>query len=99
MKFQLLVISVLVSSLVTAQDVKQSLLVCHADLTPAAQKVFRQKIYAYHFTNGTYTGREELISIDGKANGHDYVRVDRGKNVIYKDRYLVTGIGNIIDLR
>jgi hypothetical protein len=81
------------------QNVKQSLLVTHVVAgTGKDAASFKQKIYAYHFLNGSFIGRDELIGFDGKKDGKDYIRTDRGKNTIYKDRYLITGIGNIIDL-
>lgn len=80
-----------------SQDVKQGLIVVHVD--PTSKTEFKQKIYSYHFLNGHYTGREELITVSGKKDGKDYIRTDIGLNVLYKDRYLITGIGNIIDLK
>lgn len=77
------------------QTVKQDLIVCHSE----GGKNFTQKLFAYHFVNGSYTGREELLSFDGKADGKDYVRTDQGVNQLYKQRYVITGIGNIIDLQ
>jgi hypothetical protein len=82
-----------------SQDLKQDLFVCHADISQSTQQLFKQRIYAYHFLNGTYTGRDELLSFNGKKSGYDYVRTDRGRNTFYKERYVVTGIGNIIDLK
>ncbi len=78
-------------------DVKQSLIVVHVD--PAGGSQFKQLIYSYHFLNGSFTGRDELMSVTGRKDGKDYIRTDAGNNTIYKDRYLITGIGNIIDLK
>jgi len=86
--------------LVTAlysQDVKQGLIAVHVDV--AAKNEFKQLIYCYHFINGAYTGREELMSVPGKKDGKDYIRTDIGNNILYNDRYLITGIGNILDLK
>lgn len=77
-------------------NVKQDLIVVHIDASSKTQ--FKQKLYAYHFLNGSFIGRDELLSFSGKKEGKDYIRTDRGDNVIYKNRYLITGIGNIIDL-
>lgn len=82
---------------ISAQDIKQGLLVVHVD--PAGKSEFKQKIYTYHFANGHYTGRDEIITVNGKKDGKDYIRTDLGTPTIYKDRYLITGIGNIIDLK
>ncbi|MCE3228766.1 MAG: hypothetical protein K0S32_3317 [Bacteroidetes bacterium] len=79
------------------QDVKQGLIVVHVD--PMSKGEFKQKIYNYHFLNGHYTGRDEVIIVSGKKDGKDYIRTDIGNSTLYKDRYLITGIGNIIDLK
>lgn len=79
------------------KDLRQDLIVAHVDAASKTQ--FTQKLYAYHFLNGSYTGRDEIITVAGKKEGKDYIRFDRGYNRIYKNRYLITGIGNIIDLQ
>lgn len=81
-----------------AQEGLYSLLIAHAVNTEGSRNNFRQTIYSYHFLNGTYTGRDEVMSFDGKKNGRDNVRTDKGSNILYKDRYVITGIGNIIDI-
>ncbi|MBA3665601.1 MAG: hypothetical protein H0W61_15550 [Bacteroidetes bacterium] len=80
-----------------AQDVKQGLIVVHVD--PESKAEFKQKIYNYHFLNGHYTGRDELLVVSGKKDGKDYIRTDLGAPTLYNNRYLITGIGNIIDLK
>jgi len=84
-----------------AQNVNHSLIVVHYD--PASKGEFKQLVYSYHFLNGHYTGREELISFKGRVmdgkKEKDYIRTDLGTNILYKGRYLITGIGNIIDLK
>lgn len=80
-------------------NLKQSLIVVHVQSVGGKGKSqFKQKIFSYHFLNGSFVGRDELLSVDGKKDGKDYIRTDNGQNTIYKDRYLITGIGNIIDL-
>lgn len=78
-------------------NVKQSLYVVHVDASGKSQ--FRQRIFAYHFLNGSFTGRDEVLSFEGRREGKDYIRTDRGTNTIYDNRYLITAIGNIIDLK
>lgn len=80
-----------------AQDVKNGLIVVHVD--PTGKSEFKQKIYNYHFLNGHYTGRDELLTVSGKKDGKDNIRTDLGINTLYNNRYLITGIGNIIDLK
>lgn len=74
---------------------KQSLYLVHVE----SGKNFRQKIYAYHFLNGSFTGRDEVMVVEGKREGKDYIRTDLGTSTVYNGRYLITGIGNIIDLK
>lgn len=78
-------------------NVKQSLYVVHIDAS--GKSAFKQRIFAYHFLNGSFTGRDEVMSFDGKKEGKDYIRTDRGANQIYDNRYLITGMGNILDLK
>jgi hypothetical protein len=86
------------SVLASAQNVRQRLLVAHGEVSASKPGEFKQRIFAYNFLNGTYTGREEVMSFEGKKFGKDYIRADKGVNKIYKERYLITGIGNVIDL-
>lgn len=80
-------------------NLKQSLIVVHIESGGGKGKSqFKQKIFSYHFLNGSFVGRDELLTVDGKKEGKDYIRTDNGPNTIYKNRYLITGIGNIIDL-
>jgi hypothetical protein len=96
--FSLVIILFLLPGIYLSQgNVKQNLYVVHVESSGKAQ--FRQKIFAYHFLNGSFVGRDEVLSFDGKKEGKDYIRADRGSNLIYDNRYLVTGIGNIIDLK
>lgn len=76
---------------------KHALIVVHVEIPVKAE--FKQKIYAYHFLNGHFTGREELLTVNGKQGGRDYIRTDLGTCTLYKNRYMITGIGNIIDLK
>ncbi len=80
-----------------SQNDKYSLIAVHIDPNGAGE--FRQKIVSYHFLNGIYQGREELLTVKGKQKDKDYVRTDIGTNIIHQNRYVVTGIGNIIDLK
>ncbi len=75
----------------------ESLIVVHYDTDGKTE--LRQMIYRYNFVNNVYAGREKIMTVDGKKNDKDYVRCDKGINTLYKDRYLITGIGNIIDLQ
>jgi hypothetical protein len=80
------------------ENARQSLILVHFDIT-GNKNLFKQAIYSYHFLNGSYTGRDEIITVQGKKEGKDYIRTDLGIPKIYYNRYLITGIGNIIDLK
>ena len=75
----------------------ESLIVVHYDADGKAD--LRQMIYRYNFVNNVYAGREKIMTVDGRKNDKDYVRCDKGTNTLYKNRYLITGIGNVIDLQ
>jgi hypothetical protein len=96
----ILVMAVMLScsfNLFSQDNAKYSLIVIHYD--PASKTDFKQLVYSYHFLNGHYMGREELMSFKGRMNNADYVRTDKGNNFIYQNRYLITGAGSIIDLK
>ena len=80
-----------------SQSATESLIVVHYDPTKKAE--LGQFIYKYNYINNVYAGREKLLSVSGRKNEKDYVRCDKGDNVLYKDRYLISGIGNVIDLK
>ncbi len=73
-----------------------SLIIAHYDVQNLTTAV--QHLYKYNFVGGAYAGKEKLLTIVGKKNGKDYIRCDIGANRIYRNRYLITGLGNIIDL-
>lgn len=75
----------------------ESLIVVHYDVTNKTN--LGQQIYRYDFVNNVYAGREELLTVIGIKDNKDYVRFDKGENTLYKNRYLVSGIGNVIDLQ
>lgn len=97
MKRLVIILAFIWGYLQAQENVKQGLIVVHVD--GASKTDFKQKIYNYHFLNGHFTGREELMTVSGKQSGKDYVRTDIGENILYADRYLITGIGNVIDLK
>ena len=58
----------------------------------------KQSIYKYNFNKEAFLGKELLLTVEGKKNGSDYIRLDLGENTLYKNRYLISSTGNIIDL-
>jgi hypothetical protein len=59
---------------------------------------FKQVILKYNFINYVYSGRDTLMKIDGKKDGKDYLRFDEGVNTLYRNRYLISSKGCILDL-
>lgn len=55
---------------------------------------------AYNFKDGVYVSKDTILGAPTSIEGEygSYVRFDVGENKIYRDRYLISGIGNIVDL-
>jgi hypothetical protein len=60
-----------------------------------------QHLMNYVFVDGAMISQETLLSVPTTKSGvkGNYVRFDIGKNHIYRNRYIVTGIGNVIDIK
>lgn len=78
---------------------KVSLLVAEYDDNAATN--FLQHLVNYHFVDGAMVSKETVVSLPTKKAGvtGNYVRFDLGKNRVYRNRYVVTGIGNVIDIK
>ncbi|MBL0330911.1 MAG: hypothetical protein IPP64_16245 [Bacteroidetes bacterium] len=78
---------------------KVSLLVAEYDDNAAANNL--QHLVNYHFVDGAMVSKETVISLPTQKAGvtGNYVRFDLGKNRIYRNRYVVTSIGNVIDIK
>lgn len=76
-----------------------SLLVAEYDDNAASNNM--QHLVNYHFLDGAMVSKETVISLPTKKAGvtGNYVRFDLGINRIYRNRYVVTGIGNVIDIK
>lgn len=72
-----------------------------AEFDPMASSNYLQVLMCYHFVNGAYVSKEKIISVPGKKEGvqGSYVRFDLGASTIYRNRYVITSIGNIIDIK
>ncbi len=66
---------------------------------PKNKEDLQQFIFKYNFVNHVYTGRDTIMSIDGKREGKDYLRFDEGNNTLCQNRYLVSAKGCILDLQ
>ena len=78
---------------------KVSLIVAEYDDNAAVNHL--QHIVNYTFADGVMVSKEILLSVptQKKEVKGNYIRFDIGKNKIYRNRYVITGIGNIIDLK
>ncbi len=58
-----------------------------------------QHLVKYYFADGNYTEKQEILKVPSTKDGgkSDYIRFDIGDNSVFKNHYVVTGIGNIID--
>jgi len=79
-----------------AQPNSESLIVVHYD--EESKLDLTQHIYKYNYVNYVYIGREKIVTVKGRLNNKDYIRLDKGKNSIYKNRYLISASGNVVDL-
>ena len=58
-------------------------------------------LVSYNFANGHLLSKDTLLGVPTNKEGiaGSYVRYDLGKNFIYKNRYVISGIGNVIDIK
>ena len=58
-------------------------------------------LVSYNFANGLLLSKDTILAVPTNRKGiaGSYVRYDLGKNFIYKNRYLISGIGNVIDIK
>lgn len=58
-------------------------------------------LVSYNFANGILLSKDTIIGVPTNKEGiaGSYVRYDLGKNFIYKNRYVISGIGNVIDIK
>jgi hypothetical protein len=99
MRFPTLFVTLLAVSLFSFAQKKNSLIIAEYDEQAATNHL--QHLVKYTFADGAMLGREVLMSVPTQKEGSKgtYVRFDIGKNTLYRDRYVISGIGNVIDLR
>ncbi len=58
-------------------------------------------LVSYNFSNGILVSKDTLLGAETHKKGlaGSYVRFDLGNNFIYKNRYVISAIGNVIDLK
>lgn len=58
-----------------------------------------QHLVSYNFKNGKLLSKDTIFSTPTFKNGKRLVSYDFGDNVIYKNRYVISGLGNVIDVK
>jgi hypothetical protein len=98
-KFFVVFISVFIVNAFCFAQKKVSLIVAEYDDNASVNHL--QYLVKYSFIDGILQPKEQLIAIPTQKQGvtGNYIRFDIGKNKIYRDRYVISGIGNIIDLK
>lgn len=88
----------IVCSLFSFAQKKSSLLVAEYDDNAASNHL--QHLMKYTFSGGAMVGKEEVIAVPTQKAGvnGNYVRFDLGRNQVYRNRYVITSIGNVIDI-
>lgn len=68
--------------------------------TQAAQN-HRQHLWRFTFGDATVPLKEKVLTVEAQKPGESaaWIRMDVGTNTVYRNRWVVTGIGNIIDLQ
>ncbi|WP_324229602.1 hypothetical protein [Lacibacter sp.] len=58
-------------------------------------------LVSYNFANGLLLSKDTILGVPTNRKGiaGSYVRYDLGINFIYKNRYVISGIGNVIDIK
>lgn len=58
-------------------------------------------LVSYNFADGLLISKDTILGVGTNKEGvaGSYVRYDLGKNFIYKNRYVISGIGNVIDIK
>jgi hypothetical protein len=77
-----------------------ALLIALHDQQAASTKL--QHLFAYHFVSGNPQAGEKIVTVktqSEKEKNASYIRFDLGENKMYRNRYIITGIGNIIDVK
>lgn len=96
--FTLIFLLVIIDSDIYGQR-KVSLIIAEYDGNAAVNHL--QHLVKYTYVDGILNSREVITSLPTQKKDvkGDYVRFDIGKNMIYRNRYVITGIGNVIDIQ
>ena len=76
-----------------------------AEYDAQAAQNHQQHLWRFNFNDAAAPAKEKLLTVQGQktsASGSDktsYIRMDIGTNTVYRNRWVITGIGNVIDLQ
>ena len=58
-------------------------------------------LVSYNFIAGKLTSKDTVFSAPTTKGQHQgpYIRYDQGRNFVYQNRYVISGIGNVIDVQ
>lgn len=103
MKHLINICLLLLTNLAAAQNFKQKLLVAEFRIDSPRAGNFTYLV-AYNFEKGLLTSKDTILGAetfkkDLKGHYQRYVRFEFGKNFIYHSRYVVSGTGNVIDIK
>jgi len=76
---------------------RMALLVAEHDV--AAAQNSQQHLWRYNFEGGLYSTKEKVVTVQGQKEKTSYVRMDLGTNTVHGNRWVITGIGNVIDVQ
>lgn len=98
-KVFIIFVSFLIISSFAPEQKKVSLIVAEFDGNASVNHL--QHLVKYVYVDGVLNTREVITSLPTQKKDvkGDYVRFDIGKNRIYRNRYVISGIGNVIDIK
>ncbi|MCD6018213.1 MAG: hypothetical protein K0S53_1334 [Bacteroidetes bacterium] len=65
----------------------------------SGKEELKQVIVKFNFVNYVFAGKDTVMTVNGKKDGKDYLRFDEGENILYRNRYLISSKGCILDLQ
>ncbi len=83
-------------TLFAQKGVKQSLITIQFD--KGDKESLKQSVYMYNYNNSSFVSKEKIMTLEGKKDGKDYMRFDVGDITFYKNRYMISSSGDVVDL-
>ena len=72
-----------------------------AEYDAQAAQNHRQHLWRFTFGDATVPVKEKVLTVEAQKPGEtaSWIRMDIGTSTVYRNRWVITGIGNIIDLQ